>query len=105
MKLSFQIILKITFILSLLIACATTEEIKETDSDPLLYQGNALFLDGQYDRAIVFFNKAIEKNPRFAEAYYNRGITYLEKKQFDKAISDFTKAIEINPRYQAFLIG
>ncbi|MEX1351911.1 MAG: tetratricopeptide repeat protein, partial [Desulfobacterales bacterium] len=67
--------------------------------------GNALFLDGQYDRAIVFLNKAIEKNPSFAEAYYNRGITYLEKKQFDKAISDFTKAIEINPRYQAFLIG
>ena len=102
MKLSFQIILKISFIISILIACAKKEEIKETDSDLLLYQGNALFLDGQYDRAIVFFNKAIEKNPRFAEAYYNRGITYLEKKQFDKAISDFTKAIEINPSIKHF---
>lgn len=40
--------------LAILAGCVTTEEIKKTDSDPHLYQGNALFLDGQYDQAIAF---------------------------------------------------
>ncbi len=52
----------------------------------------------QLDKAIADFTKAIEKNPRFAEAYYFRGLVYYDKGQYDKAISDFTKAIEINAR-------
>ncbi len=55
---------------------------------------------GQYDRAIALFSKALEINPRYAEAYNNRGIAYAKGKgQYDKAISDYDKAIEINPRY------
>ena len=53
----------------------------------------------QYDKAISDYTKAIEINPRFAEAYYNRGLAYGKKGQYDKAISDYTKAIEINPRF------
>ena len=79
MKLFFRIIFKTVLILAILVGCITTEEIKENDLDPLLYQGNALFMDGQYDRAIAFFNKAIEKNPRLAEAYYNGGLP-MEKR-------------------------
>ena len=44
------------------------------------------------------FNKAIEINPRDAEAYFNRGTAYGNKAQYDKAISDFSKTIDINPR-------
>ncbi len=39
MKLFFRIIFKIFLILTILAGCATTEEIKETDSDALLTQG------------------------------------------------------------------
>ena len=79
MKLFFRFIFKTVLILTILAGCATTEEIKETDPHVLLIQGNALFLDGQYDRAIAFLNKAIEINPRLAEAYYNRGLAYANK--------------------------
>jgi len=98
MKLSFWIIFKIFLILTIFIGCATTEEIKETDPIVLLDQGIAFGKDGQYDRAIAYFNKAIEINPRFAEAYTARGGTYLIKGQYDKVISDCNKAIEINPK-------
>jgi len=81
MKLLFRIIFKIFLILTILAGCATTEEIKETDSDELLNQGIALLEEGQYDRAIAYFNKAIELNPRLAEAYSNRGLAYLGKGQ------------------------
>ncbi len=54
---------------------------------------------GQYDKAISDYSKAIEINPRDAEACYNRGNAYQINGQYDQAISDYNKAIEINPRY------
>ena len=48
--------------------------------------------------AISDYNKAIEINPSYAVAYYNRGLAYAVKGQHDKAISDFNKILEINPR-------
>jgi len=53
----------------------------------------------QYDKAIREYTKAIEINPKFADAYNNRGNAYGEKGQYDQAIRDYTKAIEVNPKY------
>lgn len=47
-------------------------------------------------------NKAIELNPTFAEAYYNRANYHRAQGDLDKAISDYTKAIaehDTNARY------
>jgi Flp pilus assembly protein TadD len=98
MKLFLRIIFKIFLILTILIGYATTEEIKETDPAALLDQGIAFAKKGQYDRAITYFSKALDKNPGFAVAYHNRGSIYVIKGQYDKAISDFNKALEINPK-------
>jgi tetratricopeptide (TPR) repeat protein len=48
--------------------------------------------------AIANYSKAIEINPRFAEAYNNRGLAYAYKGQYGQAISDYNKAIETNPK-------
>ena len=102
MKLFFLILFKIFLILTILAGCAATEKINETDSDEQLNQGIALLEEGQYDRAIAYFNKAIELNPRDADAYNNRGLAYFEGKgQYNKAIVDYNKAIELNPRSAA----
>ena len=61
---------------------------------------------GRDEDAIKDFTKAIEINPLFAEAYYNRGkyndkyllgvsLDNLGRKE--EAIKDYIKAIEINP--------
>jgi tetratricopeptide (TPR) repeat protein len=42
-------------------------------------------------------NKAIENRVRAAD-YYERGNTWLDKKQYDKAIADYTEAIRLNPK-------
>ena len=74
MKFFFRFIFKIFLILTILTGCATIEEIKETDPVALLIQGEAFYEKGQYDQAIAYYNKAIEINPRFTEAYYDRGL-------------------------------
>jgi tetratricopeptide (TPR) repeat protein len=53
----------------------------------------------QYDQAIADLDKAIEIDPRLAQAYNNRGWAYIKKWQYDQAIFDFNKTIEIDPRF------
>ena len=52
---------------------------------------------GQYDQAISYYDKALDINPGYAEAFRKRGSAYSRKGQYDQAISDYSKAIEINP--------
>jgi tetratricopeptide (TPR) repeat protein len=68
------------------------------EKEGIKIRGLAYEEKGQCDEAISNYTKALEINPRDAEAYYNRGIAYDNKGQYDQAISDYTKALEINPR-------
>ena len=51
-----------------------------------------------YKKAIADFDKAIELNPKYADAYYNRGIAKRQLKQYKEAIADYDKAIKLNPK-------
>ena len=62
-------------------------------------QGVTHAKSGQYDLAIVDFNKALELDPAYAEAYSNRGLTYDSKGEYERAIKDYNIAIEINPDF------
>ena len=62
-------------------------------------RGSVYKSKGEYDRAILEFNKAIETDPGFTKPYYNRGNAYADKDEIERAILDYTKAIEIDPRY------
>ena len=61
---------------------------------------------GNYDKAISYFNKAIELDPNNAVVYHNRGLVYFKTgsyyntEPFHKAISDFSKAIELDSNYE-----
>jgi tetratricopeptide (TPR) repeat protein/S1-C subfamily serine protease len=53
----------------------------------------------KYDLALSDWNKAIDINPNFAEAYNNRGNLYSDLQKYDLALSDWNKAIDINPNF------
>lgn len=64
-----------------------------------LSKGNRAYDENEYDKAIEYYNKAIELDPDFADAYNNRGIAYRRKGECAKAIEDYNKAIELDPDY------
>lgn len=52
----------------------------------------------QYDEAIKHFNRAIELNPQYAEAYNNRALCNGVVGNLEEEKSDLDKALEINPK-------
>ena len=61
--------------------------------------GLSYFYKGNYNESIVNYNKAIEMDPKLANAYSDRGRAYDEKGYHDKAVADYTMAIKLNPQY------
>jgi tetratricopeptide (TPR) repeat protein len=79
--------------------------------------GLALFYLDREEDALVSFNKAIELDKTFYQAWYNRGVLLLKrtkdiylfpgsldlseesKKQYKEAIASFNKTIEIEQKY------
>ena len=53
--------------------------------------------EGEYNKAIAAFNKAIEIDVNFSIAYSNRAWAYLKLGEYEQAITDCDKAIELDP--------
>jgi tetratricopeptide (TPR) repeat protein len=52
-----------------------------------------------YDQAIRHFSDAIQADPKWPEAWFNRGLSYEAKGDIAAASNDYRKALELNPRY------
>ena len=61
------------------------------------YSGNANIERAEYPAAIKDFDQAIELNPDYQNAWYNRGKVKARLGQHKEAIKDYNQAIELNP--------
>ena len=61
-----------------------------------LEEGNNAYFNQNYQRAISNYNRAININPNFAEAYNNRGNANVMIKNFQQAAQDYQNAINFN---------
>jgi tetratricopeptide (TPR) repeat protein len=53
---------------------------------------------GNQEKAIEYFSKAIEDNPEYSDAYYNRAYAQqLIGGKENQIITDYTKSLELNP--------
>ena len=62
----------------------------------------ALWKNGKYTnprQALIYLNKAVAKDPKFANVYSNRGNAYRDLKQYPKALNDYNKAISLDPSH------
>lgn len=51
------------------------------------------------DQAIRHYNKALEINPNYVEAFYGRGSAYFIRQDYPNALNDYIKAENISPAY------
>jgi Tfp pilus assembly protein PilF len=68
------------------------------DPERLINIGIKYYNEKQLDKALEQFNKVVTENPQMAEAYYYRGLVYLNKNKVPEAKADFKKLIEIDPQ-------
>ena len=74
------------------------DKVNELQPDfSFAYYNKANILSAQKDfkTAIQLYSKAIEQDRNFAEAYFNRGLTYLYTGEDAKGLSDLSKAGEL----------
>lgn len=65
----------------------------------LLYRGNIKVALRKYEAAKEDYNKLIEINPSFSEAYRRRGVTKFLLTDYTGAIEDYSHAIEHQPDF------
>ncbi len=56
-------------------------------------------IDGDFQAAIANFEKAIDLNPLFAEAFLYKGLAEIETGNYETALKDLTITIELDPGF------
>jgi len=59
---------------------------------------NLVYLQ-DYNQAIMYFSKAISIDPKYAEAWYNRGLSYEQLKEYQKAYDDYQKSLKLKVNF------
>ena len=67
----------------------------------LYNKANVLCAKKEYQTALTYYTQAISKDADFAEAYFNRGLTYIYIGENEKGLADLSKAGELGI-YQAY---
>ncbi len=91
------------FIVVLVCAVLISAGCSKSDNDGAAakdyYKKANQFIDAGYPKeAIGLLDLAIEKDPTFFAAHYNRGVVNFLIKDYKNAIADFSRAISVDPK-------
>ncbi|MFN2111465.1 MAG: tetratricopeptide repeat protein, partial [Anaerolineae bacterium] len=65
------------------------------------HQRAAIYLKmGEYDKAIQEYSKALELDPTYVPAYYDRGLAHAQRQHYADAIADFSEVIALDPQHR-----
>lgn len=59
--------------------------------------GNAYGFQGQPQKALAMFEKALQYDPNNGKSYYNRALANVQLQQFDRVLPDLDRALELTP--------
>ncbi len=94
--------------LSLLLLSISAKEVNAQNSSGFIAKGNesaaelvkegdSFSLQGRYEHAITYYDKALEIDPLSVNATNNKGVALYALGKFNDSISYFDKALEIDP--------
>jgi len=59
----------------------------------------ALFKDGKLEKALQYYNLAINEEPTNAEIYCDRGVLFYHLNDKFKSLADMNEAVRLDPDY------
>jgi superkiller protein 3 len=105
----------ISFMIALFVLPATAQQrpaeytnpavSDETDPAYWLDLGGLFATYGNYTAAVEAYQKALELNPNFHQAYFDLGLAYMEMKKLDQALEQINKAISLSPGVAHYYYG
>lgn len=69
------------------------------DAKGFFQRGEEGYYKGDYDSAIADFKKAVALDEKYADAYCEMGVSYMEKSEWDTAIEQLKKCVELDPNH------
>lgn len=100
MKTAIRFLLTMAFVLLPLAACTTTDfdlDKRKALSEDNRRVGDAYIRQGDYTRALRYYQEAAKHYADDPELQYRMGEAYQEKRNYDRAISHFLRALELKP--------
>ncbi len=72
-------------------------------TDPSIFYnlGVSYYTAQNLDKAISYFEKSVQLDPKYVDGYYQLGLVYMAKNNNAKAVENFKKVIEIDPNSDA----
>jgi tetratricopeptide (TPR) repeat protein len=99
----------IQVLVNLLVAAGKEEEAQTwmaklpqgttVDPNALLNLGIKAYNEKKLDDAVKYFDRVVHENPSLPDAYYYRGLVYLNQSKTAEAKADFQKVLELDPKY------
>lgn len=94
MKIYFGFILALFLVIT---GCKKSGPENEAEASKLYQQGNTFYDAGNYKKAIQFYDKAVDLDDQYANAYLKRGDAKRKLRDAKGAIDDYLKTIELKP--------
>jgi tetratricopeptide (TPR) repeat protein len=73
---------------------------EELEDYALQVRGLDQFNKGAYDAAVATYSRIIRREPKNADAYFNRGLAYKNVGRTEQALTDYDAAIELDPDHR-----
>ncbi|MGA7220652.1 MAG: tetratricopeptide repeat protein [Candidatus Sulfotelmatobacter sp.] len=83
---------------ALLVACNTgCNRDPNARKQKFLESGNRYRDQGKFREAAIQYGNAVQVDPRFAEAHYQLGDTYLKLKDYNRAYAELSRTLDLTP--------
>lgn len=69
------------------------------DPNALLNLGIKAYNEKKLDDAVRYFDRVVNENPNLPDAYYYRGLVYLNQNKTAEAKADFQKMLQLDPKH------